>query len=120
VRAQALVRLLVQHLGSYLDLGAAAVAEYRSAWARRLVLFIVAAATGIAGVVALWAAGLVALWDTPWRLGYVAGSALLLLVVAASALYGALAGRSAGPSVGVLRSELNKDMELFQQWKQSL
>lgn len=120
MRAQALVRLLVQHFGSYLDLGAAAVAEYRSAWARRLVLFVVAAATGIAGVVALWATGLVALWDTPWRLGYVAGSAVLLLAVAAGAMYGAVASRPAGRSAGVLRSEFNKDMELFQQWKQSL
>lgn len=119
--AQALVlRLLVQHLGSYLDLGAAVAAEYRSAWARRLVWLAVGIATGIAGVVALWATGVVALWDTPWRLWYVGGSALLLLGVAAISLHGALNGRTTSPAVGVLRAELNKDMELFQQWKQTL
>lgn len=120
MRIQALVRLLVQHLGSYLDLGAAAAAEYRSAWLRRLVLLIVGIATALAGAVAMWTAGLVALWDTPWRLAYAGGSALLLLLVAATSLYGAIARRPAGPSIGVLRAELSKDMELFQQWKQTL
>lgn len=119
--AQALVlRLLVQHLGCYLDLGAAVAAEYRSAWARRLAWLVVGVATGIAGMVALWATGLVALWDTPWRLWYVAGSALLLLGIAAIALHGALNGRPSGAAADALRAEFTKDMELFQQWKQTL
>lgn len=118
--ARVLIRLLLQHLGSYLDLGAAAAAEYRSAWIRRVLLFVVAMATGIAGVVALWIAGLVALWDTPWRLAYAACSAALLLVIAVGTLYSAMGARTTGPSASVLRAELRKDMELFQQWKQTL
>jgi hypothetical protein len=120
VGAQALVRLLLEHFGAYLNLGAAVAAEYRSAWARRLVLLLVAVVTAIAGVVAAWGAGLVALWDTPWRLAYVAGSAALLLVIAGISLYGAVTGRPAGRSARILRTELHKDMELFQQWKQTL
>lgn len=120
MRAQALLRLLAQHLGSYLELGAAAAAEYRSAWARRLALFLVATATGMAGLAVLWAAGLVALWDTPWRLFYVMASAILLLLTAVGTLYAVMARQPAGPSTGVLRSELHKDMELFQQWKSTL
>ena len=120
LRLQALFGLLVQHASSYAELGAAAAAEYRRAWARRCVLLLVAVATGIAGIAAAWTTGLVALWDTPWRLAYVAGSAMLLLLVAGISLYLALVPRTAGPSAGLLRSELRKDMELFQEWKRTL
>jgi len=120
LRIQALLRLLLQHAGSYAELGAAAAAEYRSAWARRLVMLLVAIVSGIAGIAALWGTGLVALWDTPWRLAYVAGSAMALLIAAGATLYAAFSSRPAGPSSGMLRAELKKDMELFQEWKCTL
>lgn len=119
MRAQALLLQLAQHLGSYLELGVSAATEFRSAWARRVVLVLVAAALAIAGVAALWAAGLVALWDSAWRLPYLIASSVLLLGGAAGALYCAM-GRAAGPSSGILRAELQKDMELFQEWKRTM
>ena len=119
-RAYSVVRLLLQHASSYAELGAAAAAEYRSAWARRIILAVVGVAAGIAGLVALWCTGLVALWDTPWRLAYVGGTALILLVVAGGSLWYALTSHPAGPSSRLLRAEFDKDMELFQEWKSTL
>jgi uncharacterized membrane protein YqjE len=120
LRIKALLGLLVRHASSYVELAAAAAVEYRSALARRLLLLAVGLVTAVAGLLAAWATGLVALWNTPWRLAYVGGSALLLLVVAGVTLYYALLSRPAGPSSRVLRSELEKDMELLQEWKHSL
>lgn len=120
MRIHALLLALARHLGAYLELGAAAVAEYRSAWARRAVLVLVAAMTCIAGCATLWLAGLVALWDTSWRLTYVVASALVLLVVSGTTLLFAMAQRSTGPVAGVLKSELRKDVELFEQWKSTI
>lgn len=120
LRIKSLLGLLVRHANSYLELGAAAAAEYRAALARRLVLLAVGLVTASGGLVAAWATGLVALWDTAWRLAYVGGSALLLLAVAGTCLYYALLSRPAGPSSSVLRSELQKDMELLQEWNHSL
>jgi hypothetical protein len=119
MRFQALLLQLAQHLGSYLELGVSAMAELRSAWIRRVILVLVAAALAIAGVAALWGAGLVALCDTTWRLPYVISSGVLLLGGAAFSLYCAM-GRSAGPSGGMLKAELQKDMELFQEWKRTM
>jgi uncharacterized membrane protein YqjE len=117
---QALIGLLARHAASYVDLSAAAASEWRGAFMRRLALLYVALAAGVAGMAALWGAGLLLLWDTPWRVAYAFITAALLLIVAISALRGALGSRSAGPSSGALKSELQKDMELFQQWKSTL
>lgn len=117
---QALIGLLARHAASYVDLGAAAAAEWRSALVRRVELLCVALVASIAGVAALWAAGLVLLWDTPWRVAYAFISAAVLLIIAFGALRGAVGSRSAGPSAGALKSELQKDMELFHQWKSTL
>jgi hypothetical protein len=120
VRIHAVVRLLAQHALSYVELGAAAAAEYRSAWVRRFVLVLAGLLTALVGLAALWGAGLIALWDTPWRLAYALISAGVLLAGAIWALCEALMGRSAGPSSGALKIELRKDVELFQQWKSTL
>lgn len=117
---QALLGLLTQHLGSYAQLGCAAATECRSAWARRLSLLVVAMATGMGGLVALWVAGLIAVQDTPWRMAYAAISALVMLGVATWAMREALAPRSSGPSADVLKAELQKDLELLQQWKRTI
>jgi hypothetical protein len=117
---QALIGLLARHTASYVELGVAAAAEWRSAWMRRFTLLLLALATGIAGVIALWGSGLLLLWNTPYRLAYAVVSGVLLLIVAAFALQGAVGRWSAGPSAGALKSELQKDMELFQQWKSTL
>src|SRR5689334_14199325 len=111
---QALIGLLARHAGSYMELGAAAAAEWRGAWMRRFVLLWLALATGIVGVAALWGSGLLLLWNTPWRLIYAFATAAVLLIVALCALRGAVGRGSAGPFAGALKSELHKDMELFQ------
>lgn len=116
----ALLLQLGRHLLCYLQLGATAAAEYRSAWVRRAVLLLVGGLVGVIGVVVAWLAGLVAAWDTPWRLAYVVVSALLLVTVAAVMLYRALTPPAAGPAARIFRAELRKDMELFQEWKSTL
>ncbi|MET0279569.1 MAG: hypothetical protein ABW278_00395 [Steroidobacteraceae bacterium] len=120
MRIHALLLLLAQHIGSYMELGAAAATEYRSAWVRRAVLVTTGLAVGIVGLVALWGAGLVAVWDSSWRVAYAGGSAVVLLAIAGAVLYSGLAARMSGPSSGVLKSELRKDVELFQEWKSTL
>ncbi len=104
----ALLLQLARHLGCYLQLGATAAGEYRSAWVRRTVLLMVAMATCAAGFAALWVAGLVGLWDTPWRLTYILATATLLLVVAIVTLYRALTTPAAGPAAQVFGSEMRK------------
>jgi len=120
VVADALLRLVAQHLGSYMELGSAAAAEFRSALARRLAFVVVAVLAGTVGLAVLWSAGLLAAWDTPWRMLYVVMSGVLLVVAAGWALWRAVATTRSSPSAGILRSELHKDMELFQQWKSTL
>jgi len=116
----ALLLQLGRHLLCYLQLGATAAAEYRSAWVRRVVMLLVGLVVAVIGVVVSWVAGLVAVWDTPWRLAYVVLSALLLVVAAAVMLYRALTPPAAGPAARIFRAELRKDMELFQEWKSTL
>jgi len=120
MQTQALLLQLARHFSCYVQLGATAAGEYRSAWVRRVVLMVVALATLIAGLVALWIAGLVGLWDTPWRLAYVVCSATLLLGGAAVTGYSAVKAQSAGPAAEVFGSELRKDLELFNEWKSTL
>lgn len=115
-----MARLLLEHVSSYAELGAAAAAEYRRAWMRRLVLLLAGFLAAMTGLAALWAAGLIAFWETTWRLAYALGSAMALLVAGGACLYGALARAEPGPSAGILRSELRKDKELFEQWKATL
>jgi uncharacterized membrane protein YqjE len=120
VGVSALAPLLMRHLASYAELGAAAASEYRSAWARRLCLLVLGMVAALAGIVALWAAGLIALWDTPWRFTYAGASALLLLIIAIATLWGALAAGATGPSTGAFKDEVQKDLALFRQWKGTL
>lgn len=112
--------LLLEHASSYAELGAAAAAEYRRAWRRRLVLLVAGVIATIAGLSALWTAGLIAVWETPWRLAYAMGSAMALLLAAGACVHGALTRTGPGPSAGILQSELRKDKELFEQWKATL
>lgn len=120
MRAQALLLQLVRHLGYYLQLGAVAAAEYRGACLRRVVMMLVAVVTGIVGLAALWSAGLFAVWNTPWRMAYVLLSALVLLAASAASLYRAFAPGTSGPAAGMLRAEMDKDLELFHQWKSTI
>ena len=120
VRFQVLLLELARHANSYAELGAAAASEYRSVLTRRLALLGVGVVTSIAGLIALWGAGLVAAWDTSWRVPYALLSALLLVGIAAVSLYCALAARPARGSMALFRDELQKDKELFQQWKSTL
>jgi hypothetical protein len=120
MRAQALLLQLARHLGYYLQLGVVAAAEYRGACMRRVVLMLVGLATGILGLAALWCAGLFALWDTSWRMPYVLFSTATLLVASAWSIQRALAPAPAGHAAGMLKAEMDKDMELFHQWKSTI
>jgi hypothetical protein len=118
--APALLFQLARHIGCYLQLGASVAEEYRSAWVRRAVLTLVAVIAFLAGSMALWATGLVALWDTPWRLTYLVVSATVLLTITIVAAYSAAVTRKTGPAAAQFGAELRKDMELFQEWKRTL
>lgn len=119
-RAKALFAVLFDHLGSYAELGRAVATEYRSACMRQLLLGFLAALAGTAGLAIAWLAGLIALWETPWRLTYAVTSAVLLLMIGAVALWVLCKERPQGPMSAVLQTELRKDIELFQQWKRTL
>ena len=103
-----------------MELGAAAAAEYRSAWLRRTLLLLLAAVTLVAGMAVLWLAGLMAIWNTGWAMTYVFGSGVLLLLVAMAACATAMSRRAAGPASTVLNTELRKDVELFQEWQSTI
>lgn len=115
--ADAFIALVVRHLASYVELGAAAAGELRIALARRVLCALVGMTMAVVGLLALWTSGLISVWDSTWRVPYAAVSGLLLLAVAMWLLRSAMVNGSSGPSAGILRSELQKDMELFQQWK---
>ena len=117
MRPDVLLRSLAEHLGSYVELGSLAAGEYRDAWLRRLLLAVVVVLAGMTGLALAWIAGLIALWDTPWRLAYVIVTAVVLLAASGIALYRLRHATGYGPAVTVLKSELLKDRELFEQWK---
>ena len=119
MRLDRMIRSLAEHLGSYLELGILAAAEYREFWLRRLILAAVVVVAGMWGLAIAWIAGLIFLWDTAWRLPFVIGSAVLLLGAAGWSLGLLLARTSDGPSVSVLKSELKNDRELFEEWKRT-
>ncbi|MFO7325782.1 MAG: hypothetical protein DIU62_008710 [Pseudomonadota bacterium] len=106
----------MRHVRAYAGLGAAAFGEYRAALAKRLCWLALAMLAGLAGLAAAWMAGLVALWETPWRFAYVATSAGALLAIAAIAAAVAMRSPRDGRATGLLRDELAKDRELFAQW----
>lgn len=120
LRALALLAPLGSHLASYAELGAAVAGEYRAALLRRLVWAAVALIAGTAGLAAAWMIGLVAFWDTPWRLAYVIASAAVLLLLAGIAATVALAKPARGQATGLLREELNRDRELVAAWTRTL
>jgi len=119
MRLDSLLRSVAAHLGSYLELGTLAAAEYRDFWVRRLILSAVVVVAGMWGLAIAWIAGLMALWSTQWRLPYVIASAVLLLGAAVWSLCLLLKNTADGPSVSVLKSELRKDRELFEEWKRT-
>ncbi|MEJ0099120.1 MAG: hypothetical protein WDO12_04995 [Pseudomonadota bacterium] len=117
---QALLLQLARHLGCYVQLGAEAASEYRSTWVRRAVLALIAVATCTVAATAAWAAGLVALWDTPWRLAYAATTATVLVIAAIVLCLRAFTSPRSGAAASLFESEIRKDVELFQQWKSTL
>jgi len=120
MRLQAILLALARHLGTYLELGAAAAVEYRRVWLRRVVLLMLAALAFFVGVAALWLTGLVALWGTGWAMAYVMGSSALLLVIAFAAGTAAMAQSGDGPASKVLRNELSKDVEFYNEWTSTI
>lgn len=116
----ALLAPLGSHLASYAELGAAVAEEYRAAWVRRLVWAAVALLAGVAGLATAWLAGLIALWETPWRLTYVVVSAAVLLLVAGIGAALALAVPRRGHATGLLREEFRRDRELLATWTRTL
>ena len=120
LRILALLAPLGSHLASYAELGAAVAGEYRAALIRRLVWAAVALIAGMAGLAAAWMIGLVAFWDTPWRLTYVIASAAALLLVAGIAAALALMSPRRGPAACLLREELNRDREVIAEWTRTV
>src|SRR5690606_6455596 len=120
LRALALLAPLGSHLASYAELGAAVAQEYRATWMRRLLWAAVALVAGVTGLAAAWLIGLVALWDTTWRLTYVMVSTAVLLLVAGTAAALALAAPQRGHATGLLRQELRRDRELLATWTRTL
>lgn len=107
---------LSRHLSAYAELGAAAAAEYRASFSRKLCWAALATVAGLAGLVAAWMIGLVAFWETPWRLTYVITSAAVLLAVAVIAAAVAFSPEQGGRAASLMREEIHKDMELVAQW----
>lgn len=120
LRVLAALGPLTQHLGAYAQLGAAAVDEYRTALARRLAWALLALVAGTAGLAATWMIGLAVFWDTPWRVAYVASTAAALLLIGAIAAYVAMSAPRSGQAARVLRTELHRDRELFEEWTRNL
>lgn len=117
---RALIALLAQHAGSYLELGAAAAAEYRQAVLRSAALAIAGAGLLILGAFACWVAGLAALWDTSWRVAYAGISAALLLCCSAVCARAAMKTFRPGPLRQKLHREFQQDLELVREWKRTL
>jgi uncharacterized membrane protein YqjE len=103
VRPDVLLRSLAEHLGSYVELGSLAAGEYRDAWLRRLLLAVVVVLAGMTGLALAWIAGLIALWDTPWRLVYVIATAVVLLAAAAVVVEDVVKDREVPFSVELLK-----------------
>lgn len=120
LRLLAVLGPLAQHLAAYAELGVAAAGEYRAAWMRRVCWMLVAAFFGLFGLVAAWMIGVAWFWDTPWRLTYVIASAAVLLLVAIIAAILAVSKPHPGQAAGLLREELNKDRELWQEWTRTM
>ncbi len=116
----ALLLQLGRHLLCYLQLGATAAAEYRSAWVRRIVMLLVGTMVAVIGVRGVVGRG-------PGRpMGYAMAAGLCGRQRAAAGgrsrvmLYRALTPPAAGPAARIFRAELRKDMELFHEWKSTL
>jgi hypothetical protein len=120
VKLIGLLQALAQHVGSYGELVADAAGEYRGHFVRRIVTFAVAVVLGVVGLVAAWAAGLIAVWDSAYRIPYAAGSALLALFISGLLITLAVRAPGSGPRVSRLKRELAMDAQLFNDWKKSL
>ncbi len=120
LRLLALLRPLGSHLSGYAQLGMAAADEYRTSLKRRLCWALVALVSGLAGLAATWMIGLVAFWDTQWRLTYVIVTAAVFVVVAIIGAVIALGATRPGRATSLLREEFNRDRELISEWTRTL
>jgi hypothetical protein len=120
VKLIGLLQALVQHTSSYTGLVCDAAGEYRSRFVRRVVLLVSAVVLGVVGLVAAWAAGLIAVWDSAFRMYYAVGSALVALIVSGLLVSMVIKAPVPGPRVSRLKRELAMDAQLFHDWKNSL
>ena len=114
-----LVQVVLQHLGSYLELVGRAASEYRASLLKRALLATAALVTAVATLATAWVTGLALLWDTQWRLPYCAGSALVSLVATVILVSLAMRRPEQGPSIRVLREEASQDLALLQEWRRA-
>jgi hypothetical protein len=114
-----LMQVVIQHLGSYMELVGRAAAEYRASFLRRALFAAAAIVLAVGTLVSAWFTGLALLWDTQWRMAYCAGSVLICL--AATTAFALLAIRRAvpGPSIMILREEASQDLALLQEWRRA-
>ncbi|MEO6184805.1 MAG: hypothetical protein ABIP38_00915 [Steroidobacteraceae bacterium] len=114
-----LAQVAAQHLGSYAELVGLAASEYRASIRRRALLISAATAMASLTLVAAWATGLALLWDSPSRVPYCIGSALVCLVVTVVLMLMALNRKGLGPHGTTLRQEALQDLALLQEWRNS-
>jgi len=114
-----LAQVAVQHLGSYAELMGLAASEYRASFRRRALLVSAAIAMAFVTLLAAWTTGLALLWDTPSRLTYCIGSALVCLIATVVLMLLALNRRTQGPHGQTLREEALQDLALLQEWRRS-
>jgi uncharacterized membrane protein YqjE len=113
----ALAQVVLQHLGSYMELVGRAAAEYRATLLRRALFAAAAMVTAVATLVSAWVTGLALLWETPWRTAYCAASALLCLAATIALAAVAMRRPAPGPSIRTLREEASQDLALLQEWR---
>ena len=112
-----LIQVVIQHLGSYIELGGRAAAEYRASFLRRALYAIAATVMAVGTLISSWVVGLALLWDTQWRMTYCAGSVLAFLVATAVLISLAMRRPAPGPSIRILREEASQDLALLQEWR---
>lgn len=117
MRLAGLAQVVVQHLGSYVELAGQAAAEYRATLLRRALYAAAALVAAVAALAAAWVTGLALLWDTQWRTPYCMGSVLLCAAAATALTLMAIHRPAPGPCIRTLREEAAQDLALLQEWQ---
>jgi uncharacterized membrane protein YqjE len=106
-------------VGLYAPLIVDAAGETGRAIRHRLLYAAMALAFAAAAVISLWVLGLALSWNTPWRIEYlIATTAGFAIIAFICARLGINRGR-AGPSTRTLKTEIDNDLRMLQQWREA-